>query len=461
MVLLQKSDILVSEFINSNKATDNSYNFSKFNIIKTIAGKKFLINTLSRAVLELADTEFQSIKSEALNQISLNNAQLYKCLQKNFFIIPKNIDEIKTYQQLLLFYRTLLAAQNNKITQYKIFTTTGCNARCFYCFEEGMSVVTMNTKVADKLISYIEKTHNEKKFTLYWFGGEPLCNSAIIDYISDALNKKGMTFESKIITNGFLFDGNMIFNAKNKWNLKFAQITLDGMEATHNQRKNYANVNISPFKKTLENISKLIDNEIFVSVRLNFDEENFDEILTLVEFLSDKFKNNKYFRCYPAIISSDWLNHNANRSNEVQDDLIQKYQQVFDKISSKNLMVPRKFASRIKAYYCMASNPRNVTISADGLFYTCQSCDIEMSYGDLFNGVTKPHVLNTWQRDTGFLDKCANCEYLPECCAFDKCPSSYPECHRIKDSMVELQIKNLINAYCYSDKEIAGFDFEE
>jgi sulfatase maturation enzyme AslB (radical SAM superfamily) len=37
------------------------------------------------------------------------------------------------------------------INRYNILTTTGCNARCFYCFEEGVEIKTMSSRTAEQV----------------------------------------------------------------------------------------------------------------------------------------------------------------------------------------------------------------------------------------------------------------------------------------------------------------------
>ncbi|MBP3801509.1 MAG: 4Fe-4S cluster-binding domain-containing protein [Clostridia bacterium] len=67
-----------------------------------------------------------------------------------------------------------------------IFTTLGCNANCYYCYENNLrnNKYKMSKETADKIISLLIK-NNKKKISIGWFGGEPLYNEEIIDYISD------------------------------------------------------------------------------------------------------------------------------------------------------------------------------------------------------------------------------------------------------------------------------------
>ncbi|MEI3172875.1 MAG: radical SAM protein [Lachnospiraceae bacterium] len=123
------------------------------------------------------------------------------------------------------------------ITSYTIFTTTDCNARCFYCYEMGRSRIPMSDETAHKAAAYIAAHCGGEKVHLHWFGGEPLFNKQVIDIICTDLAEKGIVYESMIISNGYLFDGATVEQAVSHWKLKNVQITLDGTEEIYNRSK--------------------------------------------------------------------------------------------------------------------------------------------------------------------------------------------------------------------------------
>ena len=63
-------------------------------------------------------------------------------LKKHWFLIPSHIKE-KELAELVKTVLTPAKENFDKITGYTIFTTTDCNARCFYCFELGRSRIPM------------------------------------------------------------------------------------------------------------------------------------------------------------------------------------------------------------------------------------------------------------------------------------------------------------------------------
>lgn len=100
---------------------------------------------------------------------------------------------------------------------------------------------------------------------------------ARIDQICSELREKGIPFSSTMISNGYLFDADMISRAKAEWKLTFVQITLDGTEETYNRVKAYVGVKDNPFRRVINNINELLRSDIDVSIRLNVDRYNADD----------------------------------------------------------------------------------------------------------------------------------------------------------------------------------------
>ena len=102
-----------------------------------------------------------------------------------------------------------------------------------------------------------------------------------------------------MISNGYLFDDNLIKTAKEDWNLQNVQITLDGTEEIYNKTKNYIYKNDeNPFKRVINNIHKLAYNKISVSIRMNCDKHNFEDLIKLVHYLHEEFKGNDLVSMY-------------------------------------------------------------------------------------------------------------------------------------------------------------------
>ena len=58
---------------------------------------------------------------------------------------------------------------------FRIWPTSSCNARCYYCFEKGIKYENMSEETAEHVVRFIA-SHIEEgdTFVVEWFGGEPL-----------------------------------------------------------------------------------------------------------------------------------------------------------------------------------------------------------------------------------------------------------------------------------------------
>ena len=102
-----------------------------------------------------------------------------------------------------------------------------------------------------------------------------------------------------MISNGYLMNEETVKKAKDFWNLSNIQITLDGTEKIYNKVKNYIyKDNSNPFKTVIDNIHHLLNNNILVSVRMNCDKHNEEDLKELVKYLSEEFKGENNFSMY-------------------------------------------------------------------------------------------------------------------------------------------------------------------
>ena len=177
------------------------------------AGKKAYYNLLTHEVI-------------AANLNELDTPELRRYLIENWYLVPEEHDD----QQLVDECRAVLTLMDSwpkKIHAFHIFTTLDCNARCFYCFEKRMPGSEMTKETAARAVEYMQEQADGELIKIVWFGGEPLFNYPVIDFITNGLKEKGLQFESDMISNGLLFDDELVEKAKSIWNVKSVQITLE------------------------------------------------------------------------------------------------------------------------------------------------------------------------------------------------------------------------------------------
>jgi uncharacterized protein len=222
-----------------------------------------------------------------------------------------------------------------------------CNFRCPYCYESAISEngsgwkgEVLSKAMIDKAFSIIssesERTNIRNSITLY--GGEPLLckNKNIVEYIVNKGVDYGYTFSA--ITNGYeLHHFNKILG---KGKLNVLQITIDGNERIHNERRRH-HLNGDTYKQILKNIALAIDNKVKVNVRVNVDKENIKQIDGFLEHIkSNKWENSEYFRCYAQPvqfqrISSEQIVTNCGGSSCADSEIKLNKAQLFDFIEKE------------------------------------------------------------------------------------------------------------------------------
>ena len=223
----------ISSIISATVKSVESYKKSSFIVARECEEGHLICNTLTGELLLLTSEE----------EYILNNANNYQNLSdsngfyQHGLLVSSDCDETKRTEQL----RTILQKVDvisKKINHYNILPTTSCNARCFYCYESGVKHVTMTQEVAEQLISFICANRDETRpILISWFGGEPTLGKKWIDYICERLSSLQIPFHSEMVSNGYLFDAELVRKAKEHWRLQGVQITLDGTEHVYNKIK--------------------------------------------------------------------------------------------------------------------------------------------------------------------------------------------------------------------------------
>lgn len=387
---------------------------------------------------------------------AINNKDTYKKLVQNWFYInielnPKSVAFIVS-ELIKNEYR-----KNSKEVpdKYVITSTFVCNAQCHYCYENELRQRPMTDEVALDIGKFLVKQAEKRgnQITINWFGGEPLCGSNAIRIISKHLKDNDISFNSSMITNGYLISEFPIKEIRREWNLTSCQITLDGTKENYQKIKNFKNKDENAYERVLNNIETFLENGIFTTIRLNVGKDNAEDLFQLTKELVEKFKEYKgliniytspLFEC----IESNYM------VMEMPDSIfVHNYCKKINEYVAKNEMYHlKKSKFEYKIGHCMADSGKPIVITVDGNLSPCEHHFDDCICGNIWEGVTDTAPLEMFKERNKNLPECENCFYYPKCARLKHCPTEFickdPQRDFIKYELqlfVEDEYRNFLN----------------
>jgi len=348
----------------------------------------------------------------------------------------------------------------DKINGYVIMTTTACNARCPYCYEQGLKAINMTKKTAENVVQFIKKKHT-KDVTIRWFGGEPLLNTKIMDYISDRLAEEGIPYSSTMISNSSLLY--KCVDHFEKWNLKSVQVTFDGVKEKYDEIKNYVGVSGSTFDKVVEGIRTAVEkSEAHISIRINISFENLDTLEETLSYIRSEFAEylkSRRVSVYVAAIFEIRMEETGEdfvRLSKQAAEIVKKYPDVV----SQSLTWYPELTKKMDLSYCSASKGGGMVINPLGEITPCEHWHGENVIGNVVDGITaSTETLEDWRiKSTENIEFCKKmrCPLLPTCNHYHKCEAS-PRCkneHRF-NLQIDEKKKSLVTTFEYYLQKVA------
>jgi len=341
------------------------------------------------------------------------------------FLIDESLDE---YQ--ILKVQNLIGRFANRTLSITIAPTLCCNFNCTYCFEN-QKKENITESVEAAILAFADKKLAElKNLHISWFGGEPLLKIDTIERMMISFShlvKKhnGTIYPSSIITNGYLLNREYAERLK-KVNIHTAQITIDGHQAVHDQRRRLKN-GAGTFETIIENI-KEASKVLRITVRINVDKDNADSLGELFDLWSELGLEKRVpFYFGKVVANTSACQDIAGRcfsTKEFSDLTIRHYQEVKDR-GFTNIIYP----SLHKTGFCMADNLNAYVIGPSGLLFKCWeeiSDDVEKSIGTVFEQEPRPfqimNLVKYLQWDSFNSAECRDCSIFPLClggCLYD------------------------------------------
>ncbi len=170
-----------------------------------------------------------------------------------------------------------------------IAVTLACNFRCIYCYEDH-PVAHMTRATADALLRFAsERLPSGTSLYVTWFGGEPLLNVPIIEFLSQGLmrlcEQRRCSYDSYMITNGYRLTASMARRLA-KAGIRDFQVTLDGERDVHDRQRPLVGGQ-GTFDVLMRNLAAVAKEVSSVAVRVNLVRNNVESAARLVRRLKE------------------------------------------------------------------------------------------------------------------------------------------------------------------------------
>lgn len=320
---------------------------------------------------------------------------------------------------------------DSDIRMVTIAPTLACNARCYYCYEQGIEFKMMSKETADALVDFLDKHCSKRKLTLTWFGGEPLMGKKMIDYITKSLLSRGIEILSVITTNGYLIDDEVIEKSKSYWNIRRFQITIDGIGEEYNRIKAFVESG-NAFDRVTGNIERLLENSIKVNVRINFDPNRIEGTMETIDYLQERFGKYSTFFMYVAAINDINV---ESVLNSFEDKVEHPYLTLLRKMKDLGFLCPTTLSAELETKFddeetlrylnlrsrpiaCYATCLNKFVVDPDGNFYKCHRLlgrGKEFICGNVYEGIKFNNAYKMFIDGKLSSNNCDGCNLLPMC----------------------------------------------
>jgi len=370
------------------------------------SGDYLIYNVFSSAVGIITPEEKGAIEScQGIPEL------METCIEQGF-IIPAEEREIEK----VLALRNATNFSSTK-AGFQILPTTACNARCFYCYEQGFPIQTMTPETLEATAKFIiNYSEGMQEVNVTWFGGEPFMQEGLIQKFSEqlipALERKGIQYGASVITNGSFLSDMDVEKIKETYRITNVQITLDGSGDTHITRKGFVAPEIE-YQTIMQVIAQLTNHQVETWVRINVDRDNLESCLTVIDDLKGLDADKDYLWPYVAPLYSVKNSSACFNSDELNTVFSQVYRKLIDCSFIKTVNgLPMHFTPAI----CSASQQNNYVIAPTGDILKCEHLFgvSDEVVGSVYQGLVFNDAYAKWA-DPFISHKCKSCKELPAC----------------------------------------------
>ncbi|NTV30286.1 MAG: SPASM domain-containing protein [Candidatus Omnitrophica bacterium] len=389
-------------------------------------GEHLLYHTRTQAMVTIK----QELK-DLLNDLSapqnvamrMRYAEELEQMRKMDMLVENRWEDVK---KLVRFLGDLKYEKYGSMFAVTVLTTLDCNFQCSYCFEEGVRRnVSMTLPTSDAVIGWIRDrmlAHGYKDLRLTFYGGEPLLNEEVLEYMAGKLSQwctaQGFSFKFNIQTNGYLLTAERV----KKYlllGLTDVRISLDGVGEEHNRQRHLRGGG-GTFDRIITNILDNVD-QVKIGISVSYDRWGVEHVGRLLDYLEGLGILHKLgrFICSPVHPSlglpgrAEATRNSACLMNYSDAELVRTTLAINNLLEHKGLLAQKGLPI---AACPMGREHGGVTIDPEGALYACNSMvgHQEFSIGDVFSSQPNNRRSEFLNMDVG-LQCQPDCTFLPVC----------------------------------------------
>ncbi|MCH7232154.1 radical SAM protein [Glycomyces sp. L485] len=353
-------------------------------------------------------------------------------------VVPEDENELRTVTSG--FEQRAAESRNRTFT---VMPTSYCNMDCDYCGQEHFKTA-VNWNRVDRMTGRITGVLEQPQVdgaSVTWFGGEPMLAYKVITTMSArivaAAERLGKTYSAALVTNGSLLTPGKISELSEECRVRLLEVTIDGPREIHNARRHKRNGKGS-FDTTVEALAETVSSgmapDLAISVRVNVDRENREEVDNLLFDLAHAGLAVRRIELHLAPVHS-WGNDVS--AVELQAKEFAAWEiAAYETAHRLGFSVPR-MPNRPKAATCLATTRKGELIDPLERVYSCsehplvpgpRSSEIIGTVESLGNTLRPAGKFDDWYAQvTAGEWQCSSCPILPVCGG--SCPKLWTEGH--------------------------------
>lgn len=386
--------------------------WSKYNILSKSEKYGYLLfNTMSLAFIRINEQDIDMWNKLREAPDSYTNFQNYDFLIKARILVDNQEDDLNVYLADVLKNR-----YNSSDMALTILPTRGCNFGCIYCYEQDRPNVLMNEQTEKAIVKFVCSNSNLKRLSVVWYGGEPLLNFDSMVRLTKMFKQLNIEYSAKIVSNGYLLTKEKA-NLMKDLAIRNIQITFDGSEEIHNQRR-FLLGGQPTYRKIMDNLKYLlsINKEITIDIRTNIDRRNKDDYNKFYQDFKSEI-NDKRVTMYPGFVS-DLLSSECVSPEFNISEGGYKAQFILDIFDKYGIEI-KSFLPKYRRHSCVASKYFAFVIGPEGELYKCWRMvgNQKETIGNVNDGSLDMVKFSKYLIGADYtLDsKCLQCEFITLC----------------------------------------------